>query len=128
MNESERNYHLISELRRELKPGHRSSIEVFESVLHLFGLKGAMDPDLKRNLIELEHVRNLLLHRRGIVDSRFLDSCPWTTFRMGTVITPDGASVERYSSAVLDYYEVLFARIKRYFESKPTEPVAPSPS
>jgi hypothetical protein len=69
MNDSERNYHLVSELRRELKQGHRSSIEVFELILHLFGLKGAMDPGLKRNLIELEYVRNVLLHRRGVVDS-----------------------------------------------------------
>src|SRR5713226_2746754 len=38
MNETERNYHLVSELRRELRPSHRSGIEVFESILHQFGL------------------------------------------------------------------------------------------
>jgi len=60
MNETERNYHLVAELRRELRPSHRSSIEVFESILHQFGLQGAMDAQLKRNLIELEYVRKTM--------------------------------------------------------------------
>jgi hypothetical protein len=122
MSEIERNYHLVSEYRRELRPRHRSSIEVFESILHEFGLQGAMDPELKRGLIELEYVRNVLLHRRGIADSRFLEGCPWTTVKIGAAIIPDEKSVGKYTDAVLDYCELLLGRIKRYFESKPTEP------
>jgi hypothetical protein len=122
MSEIERNYHLVSEYRRELRPRHRSSIEVFESILHQFGLQGAMDPELKRSLIELEFVRNILLHRRGIADSRFLEGCPLTTVKIGAAIIPDEKSVGKYTHAVLDYYELLRGRIKRYFESKRTEP------
>lgn len=81
-----------------------------------------MDPQLKRSLIELEYVRNVLLHRRGIADSRFIEGCPWTTVKIGTIITPDEADVEKYTTAVLNYAELLLGRIKRYFESKPTEP------
>ena len=126
MSELERNYYLVSELQHELKPSHRSSLEVFESIMHRFGLVGAMDPQLKRNLIELEYVRNVLLHRRGIVDSRFLEGCPWTNIQVGTAITPDEASVGRYTDAVLNYAEVLLGRIDRYFESKQAGPVTPS--
>lgn len=118
MNETERNYHLVAELRRELRPSHRSSIEVFESILHQFGLQGAMDAQLKRNLIELEYVRNILLHRRGIVDSRFLEGCPWMTAKIGAALVPNEESVRRYTGAVLDYYELLLERVERYFESK----------
>src|SRR6266403_676254 len=121
MSETERNYHIVSEYRRELRPRHRSTIEVFESILHEFGLHGAMGPELKRSLIELEYVRNVLLHRRGIVDLRFLEGCPWTTFKIGAAIVPDEKSVGKYTDAVLDYYELLLARIKRYFEPKPTK-------
>src|SRR5258708_12769047 len=116
MSETERNYHLVSEYRRDLRPKHRSSIEVFESILHEFGLQGAMDPELKRRLIELEHVRNVLLHRRGIADSRFLERCPWTTVKIGAAIVPDEESVEKYTSAVLDFYELLLDSIRRYFK------------
>src|SRR5260370_19392069 len=128
MSETERNYHLVSEYRRDLRPKHRSSIEVFESILHEFGLQGAMDPELKRRLIELEHVRNVLLHRRGIADSRFLERCPWTTVKIGAAIVPDEESVEKYTSAVLDFYELLLDRIKRYFKLKPAEPDTTSTS
>jgi len=121
MSETERNYHLVSEYRRELRPRHRSSIEVFESILHEFGLQGPMTPELKRGLIELEHVRNVLLHRRGIADSRFLESCPWTTVKIGEAIIPDEKSVGKYTDAVLDYYELLLARMKRYFDARPKE-------
>ncbi len=118
MNETERYYHLVSELRRELKPSHRSSIEVFESILHQFGLQGAMDSQLKRNLIELEYVRNILLHRRGIADSRFIEGCPWMTVKLGVALVPGKESVQRYTGAVLDYYELLLERVDRYFEAR----------
>jgi hypothetical protein len=126
MNESERNYHLVSELRREVKSGHRSSIEVFELILHMFGLQGAMDPQLKRSLIELEYVRNVLLHRRGTADSRFIEGCPWTTVKIGTFITPNEADVDKYTNAVLNYAELLLGRIRGHFESKPAESDAQS--
>lgn len=120
MSETERNYHIVSELKRELKPSHRSGIEVFEAILHQFGLQGAMDAQLRRNLIELEHVRNILLHRRGIVDSRFLEACPWIGAMIGASLVPNEESVGRYTDAVLDYYELLLERVERYFKSKPT--------
>ncbi len=121
MSETERNYHLVSEYRRELRPRHRSSIEVFESILHEFGLQGAMDPEPKRSLIELEYVRNVLLHKRGIADSRFLEGCPWITVKIGAAIVPDEKSVKQYTDAVLDYAELLLGRIKLYFTSKTSE-------
>jgi hypothetical protein len=121
MNVTERYYHLIAELRRELRTSHRSSMEVFESMLHQFGLSGPMGPHVKKSLIELEHVRNILLHRRGIADSRFLQACPWMPIAVGSTVVPDEESVMKYVGAVLDYYELLLGRINQYFESRPSE-------
>jgi hypothetical protein len=118
MDVTERMPYLVSELKREHRAGHHSSIEVFERILEQIGLGGGMDPQLKRNLIELEQVRNILLHKKGMIDSRFTDVCPWIRAKVGTRLVPDEQHVMKYSDAVLDYYELLINRTKSYFASK----------
>ncbi len=66
-----------------------------------------------------EVVRNVLLHKRGIADSRFPEGCPWTTVKIGAAMIPDEQSGKQYTDSVLDYAELLLGKINRYFTSKP---------
>jgi hypothetical protein len=76
MSESERKYFLVSELQRDPEFARKNEIEKFESLLALAGLFGNIDAAVKRDLIELGHTRNVLLHRRGIADAKFVQACP----------------------------------------------------
>ena len=100
--------------------GHRSNIEVFERILEQVGLSSEIDPKLKRNLIELEQVRNILLHKGAIVDSRFLEICPWIGATAGTRFVPDNQHVMKYLDAVIKYGELMRVRIASYFAPKPS--------
>lgn len=68
-------------LAGELKQLTRSRLKVgvgaFESVLDPVGLGGGVDADVRRTLLELSQVRHLLVHKLGIIDTRFATSCPW---------------------------------------------------
>lgn len=116
MSQSERYYFLVSELQRDPGLSLRHEIEKFELLLALVGLSGIIDADVKRNLIELGHVRNVLLHRRGIADVKFVQACPWMAIRVGERVEINSAAVERYSDATISYQEFMWARMKAHFE------------
>lgn len=116
MSESELNYLVISELQRDLPRGHE--IERFESLLALAGLPGNLDAEVKRDLIELGHVRNVLLHRRGIADAKFVQACPWLNIKVGERVKINSDTAQRYLLAGGSYYQSMQARISAYFRPR----------
>ena len=116
MTESERKYFLVSELQREPGLSQRNEIEKFESLLELAGFSGKIYACVKRDLVELGHVRNVLLHRRGIVDAKFRQACPWMSVGIGQQVGVNSDSVERYSAAVLSYFQLIVERMKTSFK------------
>ena len=118
MNEVERNYYLVSELQRDLKPPRKFGIDRFEALLEIFGLSGPLDGNVRRELMEMENVRNVLLHRRGIADMKLLETCPWLTLCVGDRVPIDEARLQRYAGAMFDYVSLLIKRIKAYYASQ----------
>jgi hypothetical protein len=94
----------------------KHEIEKLESLLGLVGLSGFINADVKRNLIELGHIRNVLLHRRGIADAKFVQACPWLTIRVGERVEVNSTAVERYTDATLSYQGLMLARMKAVFK------------
>jgi hypothetical protein len=118
MSEVERSYYLISELQRDLRPPRKHGIDKFEGLRDIFGLSGTLDCNVRRELIEIENIRNVLLHRRGIADKKLLEMCPWLTLSVGDRVPMDEASLTRYTGAVFDYVELLIDRIKSYYSAQ----------
>lgn len=85
--------------------------------MSVFGLSGQVEASVKRNLFELESARNVLLHRRGIIDHRFVQACPWVKAESGAKLVIGREQFERYSGAVFDYSEILLKRVKTHFAS-----------
>lgn len=67
-----------------------------------FGLVLVDDPDLRQRVVEAIAIRNLLVHRRGVVDARFLKS-----------LKDEGLSTEKYvlgeTIRPLEHFEVMVA-------------------
>jgi len=74
--EDERAEVLVAALERDGRVQATHGIARLESLLGLVGLEGEMDdPQLREDLHTLNQIRNLVAHRRGVVDRRFLMSC-----------------------------------------------------
>jgi hypothetical protein len=116
ISESERKYFLISELQRDQSFSRRNEIEKFELLLALAGLSGNIEAEIKRDLIELGHVRNVLLHRRGIADAKFVQACQWVKVRVGAHVQINSTTVERFVFAAVSYAESMRNRMEAYFE------------
>lgn len=108
---------LLQELKRTLSSDFRSGVGQFECVLKVFGLSGAVDSGLRRDLIEARHVRNVIAHRRGLADARFLEGCPWLKGKLakGDRVHVGTEEFHRYSEAIQRYSVLLAERVKNRF-------------
>ena len=55
-------------------------------LLRVFGVTVALSEADRRQLEELAQVRNVLLHRGGVVDGRATSKCPWMPWQSGETI------------------------------------------
>jgi len=57
----------------------------------------------RRSLIELSEVRNVLLHKGGFADARFLDKCPWLKLKVGDAFKVDVKRLGDYFDAASQF-------------------------
>ncbi len=107
--------YILDRLEQELSGPLKTGITRFESLLEPFGLSGPVDEDVRRNLFELNQIRNILVHRSGFADRRFVDSCPWMKLRVGDPVKVSQEMTSYYFQSVMDYTLELIMRIGEYF-------------
>jgi hypothetical protein len=99
----------------EAKQGSAAGATQFEHILALAGLGGPVPASVGRAVFELGHVRNVLLHRGGIVDAAFVAACPWVDATAGSEIRVTHHRFEEYAFAVMHYVALLRIRIADAF-------------
>lgn len=115
MSTEEKYDYLVGELERDLGVLFRQGPNRFEALFNLIGLSGRIEESTQRDLFELSQVRNVITHRRGIVDRRFADACPWMGVHSGDTLVVTSEAYHRYCDAVSNYETLIYARVKRYF-------------
>jgi hypothetical protein len=65
-------------------------------------------------LLELSAVRNLLVHKRGIVDVRFKNQCRWSDHNLGSSVAVSHDDYHRYFDAVDLYVFEVTQRLLIY--------------
>lgn len=111
----ERFFYILNRLEQELAAPLKTGITRFELLLEPFGLSGPVDEDVRRNLFELNQVRNILVHRSGFADRRLVDSCPWLKLRVGDMVKVNHEMTVHYFQSVMKYATELIARIGEHF-------------
>jgi len=106
---------LVEALERDLKIPLRFGIGRLEALVEPFGLNGEVSNDLSRNLYELQKVRNLIAHRRGVVDHTFVKSCPWMNAVAGERLKVGSVEYSRYYRDVIDYIGLIIGRVRVKF-------------
>lgn len=110
---SERAEFLAAALAHNMKASLKPGVGKFEALLDAVGLGGAIDEPVRRVLLELTAVRNVLVHRRRRADRRFCEGCPWLKFKPGDEVKVSTAMATRYRSATLYYLIEIILRWSR---------------
>ena len=108
----ERMEYLLSELERELGAPLQPGVGRFESLLSALSIGGPVDPVLRRDLLELAATRNVLVHRAGVADERFVALCPWLGLQAGAEVRVSQEQYHRHLGAVYRYAGVIVRRAK----------------
>jgi integrase len=106
----ERAEFLVREL--DSKRATRIGIDRFEALLDAVGLSGTRDRILGRNIYEMQQIRNVFAHKRGIADRRFVDACPQLNYVAGETILIDRNTWSDFMVNALVYAEIVLRRMK----------------
>jgi hypothetical protein len=115
LEDEDRFFYILDRLEQELSAPLKNGITRFESLLEPFGLAGPVDEGVRRNLFELNQVRNVLVHRSGVADRRLVEACPWLQLKVGDPLHVRDEATRRYFTAVMQYTIALVARVGERF-------------
>ncbi|MDQ3548290.1 MAG: hypothetical protein M3439_05650 [Chloroflexota bacterium] len=110
MDAHERAAMLAHELQRTTKSKHLPGIARFEGILAVFDLSGATPADVRRDLLELLNVRNVIVHRASVADETFVTACPWMSVVPGQRLSVSIGDVYRYRIACGRYLTEVIVR------------------
>jgi hypothetical protein len=112
---------LVTLLERELAAALKPGAGRFDCLLKPFGIRPAIDDTLRRDISELAAVRNLIVHRAGVVDSRFVELCPWLGLKMGESLTIGHDSFFRYVHSASSYAAAIIESARAVSETSNTK-------
>ena len=104
--------YLLDELKRSTKAELKLGVGRFEALLEALGLTGGVPATLRRDLLELSQIRNVLVHRAGIVDKRLAEACPWLQLQTSNRVQVTHEAYTRYSLAVPQYVGSVRKRLE----------------
>lgn len=111
----DRYFYILDRLEQETSAPLKCGVTRFEVLLEPFGLSGAVSDEDRRNLFELNQVRNVLVHRSGVTDRRLPDACPWLGLSPGQALRLDDAMMGRYFQSSIQYTVDIVVRLGEYF-------------
>lgn len=103
-------------LEQELVTARREGVTRFEALLAPFDLSGPVPEQVGRAIFELGQIRNVLVHRGGVVDKRLAMACPWLDALPGTQLGVTSAMLGLYFEAVHKYIVILIDRVRMHFD------------
>jgi hypothetical protein len=115
MPQEQRTYYIIDTIERDIQSKYKRGVSRFESLLRVFGLGGEVDDDVKKNLLELSNVRNVLVHRSGVADERLVINCPWLGLKLGEATLVNKTMFSKYFTATTIYAAIVFRRVSSHF-------------
>jgi len=109
---------IVGLLDQSTSAPNKSGITRFEKLLQVFNLDGSFNDEHNKALYELHHIRNVLIHRGGLVDNKLLKACPWIKLKPGQQLLISHSMWIKYQKAVGKYCIELAKRTNRKFGTK----------
>jgi hypothetical protein len=115
MSDEEKRQYILDSVKQDTKSSLKHGINMFEVLLEPLGLKGNIDEEVKKKLREFSNTRNVIVHKRGIVDRRMVEACPWLDLSVGHKIKITPLLYYEYVGAAITYIKDINTRVKNYF-------------
>jgi len=123
LNQDERMRMVLSELVRSRAQGKRlQGVDYFEFILEPFSLSGPVEPDLKKSLRAMHNLRNIIVHRSSIADSRFVENCPWLGIKVGDSVSISSKQMWEFHRALPIYVSIIGRRLGARYGQTVTAP------
>jgi hypothetical protein len=119
LEEIDKYLYVLDLLEEGMGTRRRPGASRFDDLFAAFEMDAATPPDVVRCLLELYHVRNVLVHRHGRVDRRLLEDCPWLALLEGSELLISHKAYHQYSSALNVYMFYLTNRVLAHFGEVP---------
>jgi hypothetical protein len=113
LSEDDRAAYLTDAILANLKCGPSHGIKKFECFLNAFGLNGSFDSRYEKQVLELHHLRNCIVHNDSTADSRLCTQCKWLGYKLGDKIVITKKRLREYEKAVLAYILEIFYRLNK---------------
>jgi hypothetical protein len=110
LEKEDRMRYIVSELGRQSSAELKQGINRFEPLLDSVSLNGTISEEMRKACYELWAVRNLIVHRSGIVDRRFVQLCPWLRTKVGRKFR---VTLQAYASYVKFSFNWMFEILVR---------------
>ena len=104
-------FYILERLEQETTAPLKNGVGRFEVLLEVCGLGGAVHDTDRKALFELNHIRNVLVHRSGIADRRIVEACPSLSLKVGQPLVLTDAMVSRYFEASMQYVTDIIVRL-----------------
>jgi hypothetical protein len=116
LDKEERMRFILRELARTKTTAAGQGVSAFENLLQVFGLSGDVDEGVRKLLWEMNHVRNIIVHRDSYADLRLVQSCPWLNVKTGDRVLVDHERYGGYSDAICGYVDTLKVRLRKRYD------------
>ena len=114
LDKEERMRFILTELARaQTTAAH--GVSAFENLLRVFDLSGDVDEDVRKLLWEMNHVRNVIVHRDSLADLRLVQSCPWLNLKSGDRVLINHEKWGDYAYAIGRYVNAVRNRLRKRY-------------
>jgi hypothetical protein len=100
---------LLGELERSVIG--KQGVDCSEPLLDTFGLSGPVDKTTKAAIYEMQQVRNVVVHRGGRADRRFVEACPGWGAKVNQPLKVMAKHCWDYRRAVAGYVLTVAERV-----------------
>jgi len=107
---------LVSQMEQSISAPLKKGIGRFEGLLEKVKLGGPVAKETCDLLFEMQQVRNVFAHRRGIADKRFCSQCPGFNIKPGEIVKVSATIYDGYYGAVHEYVIELINRAGERFD------------
>lgn len=94
---------LVEKLQDEFGRSSKPGISGFTNIFEIFCVNVTVSQNARRDLNELAALRNVIVHRAGVADSRLSELCPWLSVDIGDSIRINRSDLFRYVNAASEY-------------------------
>jgi hypothetical protein len=112
LDEQQLRYLVLSQVENRQEIRNAQGVDWLEKLLAVVGLSGPVPKRLKKDILELQAIRNLIVHRRGITDPTFRRVCAWRRDKVGTPVKLTQRHYQRYEAATMKYVLSVANRLR----------------